>query len=87
MTKGVLRTHDPVQALGRSKWQLLLLIDAGYLTHGVHLFRGLHRNFSITWDVEACQARFGELASMPRPVSESLVGEVIEDQPNSTPID
>ena len=63
----MLRTPDAVQALGRSKSQLLRLIDAGHLTPGVHFFRGAHRNSPITWDVSACQKRFGELARMPVP--------------------
>ena len=64
---GVLRTPDAVQALGRSKSQLLRLVDSGYLTPGVHFFRGPFRNSPITWDVTACQQRFAELARMPVP--------------------
>ena len=67
VTNGVLRTPDAVQALGRSKSQLLRLIDSGHLTPGVHYFRGPHRNSPITWDISACQQRFGELARMPVP--------------------
>ena len=62
---GVLRTPDAVQALGRSKSQLLRLIDAGVLTPGVHFFRGPFRNSPITWDIGACQQRFADLARMP----------------------
>ena len=67
ITEGVLKTPDAVRALGRSKSQLLRLIDAGVLTPGIHYFRGAHRNSPITWDVAACQQRFGELARMPVP--------------------
>ena len=68
ITDGVLKTPDAVQALGRSKSQLLRLIDSGHLTPGVHYFRGPHRNSPITWDVAACQQRFAELARMPVPM-------------------
>lgn len=67
ITDGVLKTPDAVQALGRSKSQLLRLVDAGVLTPGVHFFRGPFRNSPITWDVGACQQRFAELARMPVP--------------------
>ena len=66
-TEGVLKTPDAVQALGRSKSQLLRLVDAGVLTPGVHYFRGPFRNSPITWNIAACQERFGELARMPVP--------------------
>ena len=68
ITEGVLKTPDAVQALGRSKSQLLRLVDAGVLTPGVHFFRGPFRNSPITWDVAACQQRFAELARMPVPM-------------------
>jgi len=68
ITDRVLKTPDAVQALGRSKSQLLRLIDAGVLTPGVHFFRGPFRNSPITWDVTACQQRFAELARMPVPL-------------------
>ena len=67
ITEGVLKTPAAVQALGRSKSQLLRLIDSGHLSPGVHYFRGPHRNSPITWDVGACQQRFAELARMPIP--------------------
>ena len=67
ITEGVLKTPDAVRALGRSKSQLLRLIDAGVLTPGVHFFRGPFRNSPITWDTAACQQRFAELARMPIP--------------------
>ena len=67
MPEGVLKTPSAVQALGRSKSQLLRLIDSGHLTPGVHFFRGPFRNSPITWDVTACQQRFAELARMPVP--------------------
>ena len=67
ITEGVLKTPAAAQALGRSKSQLMRLIDAGCLTPGVHFFRGPFRNSPITWDVGACQQRFAELARMPIP--------------------
>ena len=67
ITEGVLKTPDAVRALGRSKSQLLRLIDAGVLTPGTHFFRGIYRNSPITWDVAACQQRLGELARMSVP--------------------
>ena len=85
---GVLRTPDAVRALGRSKSQLLRLIDSGHLTPGVHFFRGPFRNSPITWDVNACQQRFAELARMPVPEQSSVQGELdllLEDIRNETP--
>ena len=76
ITDGVLKTPDAVQALGRSKSQLLRLIDAGVLTPGVHFFRGPFRNRPITWDVVACQQRFAELARMPIPLQSVEPGEL-----------
>lgn len=88
ITEGVLKTPDAVRALGRSKSQLLRLIDAGVLTPGTHYFRGAHRNSPITWDVAACQQRFGELARMPVPSqsgeSEEL-DSLLDDIRNETP--
>ena len=88
-TDGVLRTPEAVQALGRSKSQLLRLIDAGHLTPGVHFFRGPFRNSPITWDVAACQQRFGELARMPVPSQseepeelDSLLDDIRNETPN-----
>ena len=75
-TEGVLKTPDAVRALGRSKSQLLRLIDSGHLTPGVHYFRGPFRNSPITWDVAACQQRFAELARMPIPQIGSETKEV-----------
>ena len=85
---GVLRTPDAVRALGRSKSQLLRLIDSGHLTPGVHFFRGPHRNSPITWDVVACQQRFAGLARMPVPEQSFVQGGLdllLEDIRNETP--
>ena len=88
-TEGVLKTPDAVQALGRSKSQLLRLVDAGVLTPGVHYFRGPFRNSPITWNIAACQERFGELARMPVPSRsdeseelDSLLEEIRNETPN-----
>ena len=88
VTNGVLRTPDAVQALGRSKSQLLRLIDSGHLTPGVHYFRGPHRNSPITWDISACQKRFGELARMPVPqksAEQMGMDSLLEEIRNKTP--
>ena len=88
MPEGVIKTPDAVQALGRSKSQLLRLIDSGHLKPGVHFFRGPHRNSPITWDVGACQQRFAELARMPVPEQSFVQGELdllLEDIRNETP--
>ena len=89
MPEGVLKTPDAVRALGRSKSQLLRLVDSGYLTPGVHFFRGPFRNSPITWDTRKCQERFAELARMPVP-SQSVEPEgldsLLEEIKNETPI-
>ena len=88
ITDGVLRTPDAVQALGRSKSQLLRLIDAGVLTPGVHFFRGPFRNSPITWDIGACQQRFADLARVPFPsqcVEPEEVDSLLEEIRNETP--
>ena len=87
---GVLKTPDALQALGRSKSQLLRLIDAGVLTPGVHFFLGPFRNSPITWDVTTCQQRFAELARMPVPSQSGEPEELdslLEDIRNETPGD
>ena len=87
-TEGVIKTPAAVQALGRSKSQLLRLVDAGVLTPGVHYFRGPFRNSPITWNIAACQERFGELARMPVPGTNAEQLEldfVLEDIRNETP--
>ena len=61
-TKTIFKTPEAVQMLGRSKTQLLRLVDVGVLTPGIHFFRGPFRNSPITWDVAKCQERFAELA-------------------------
>ena len=88
-TEGVLRTPDAVRALGRSKSQLLRMVDSGVLTPGVHFFRGPFRNSPITWDVSLCQQRFAELARMPVPSQsgeqkelDSLLAEIRNETPN-----
>lgn len=89
MPEGVRKTPDAMRALGRSKSQLLRLIDSGHLTPGVHFFRGPFRNSPITWDVAACQQRFAELARIPVP-SQSVEPEgldsLLEENKNETPI-
>ena len=88
ITEGVLKTPDAVQALGRSKSQLLRLIDAGHLTPGVHYFRGPFKNSPITWDIAACQKRFGELARMSVPSTDAKqleLDSLLEDIRNETP--
>ena len=88
MPDGVMKTPDAVRALGRSKSQLLRLIDSGHLSPGVHFFRGPFRNSPITWDTGACQQRFAELARMPVP-SQSVEPEgldsLLEEIKNETP--
>ena len=88
MPEGVLKTPGAVQALGRSKSQLLRLIDSGHLTPGVHFFRGPFRNSPITWDVTACQKRFAELARMPvssQSVEPEGLDSLLEEIKNETP--
>ena len=63
-----LKTPEAVRILGRTKSQLLRLVEAGHLQPGIHYFRGAFRNSPITWDVEACQQRFAELAHLPVPL-------------------
>ena len=60
-----LPTPRAVEILGRSMQSLIRYARAGFLTPGVHFFKGPHQNSPITWDVERCQERFGELAMMP----------------------
>ena len=90
ITEGVFKTPDAVQALGRSKSQLLRLIDSGHLMPGVHFFRGPFRNSPITWDISKCQQRFGELARMPVPSQSDKPEELdslLKDIRNETPLD
>lgn len=60
----IVKTPEACQCLGRSKSSLLRYIDVGVLTPGKHFFRGPFRNSPITWDITACQERFGEIAAM-----------------------
>ena len=79
-----------MRALGRSKSQLLRMVDSGVLTPGVHFFRGPFRNSPVTWDTAACQQRFAELARMPVPEQSSVQGELdllLEDIREETPGD
>ena len=60
----IVKTPEACQRLGRSKSTLLRYIDAGVLIPGEHFFRGAFRNSPITWDIAACQQRFGDIAAL-----------------------
>ena len=60
-----MKTSQATAQLGRSRKQLMGLIDRGILEPGYHFLRDDLPNSPITWSVERIEERLIDLSKMP----------------------
>ena len=64
------KTPIAVQRTGRSRSQLMRLVDKGYLVRGTHWMKGPTEKSPITWDVSAIEKLLATHNSLPSPSSQ-----------------